>query len=128
MQFRWLFPLLALAACQIETISSHAKPDEVFVLTRFNDMPMAERITLQFPERFRIAGQGPCNRYFAEQPEPLPWFDLGPIGATRRACPALDLEQRYFAALDAVQFAERAGDVVLLTNESGLELVFRLEK
>ena len=117
---------LFLFACQKdETISGLTSPTETWHLTSLNGTVISEPVTLTFPEKGRIAGQAPCNSYFATQTAPLPWFEVGPIGATKRACPSLALEGRYFQALAAANLIERQGDVLLLSGE-GVTLEFRL--
>ncbi len=107
-----------------ETISGYA-PFDRYVLTELEGQAVVGNVTLEFLEEGRVTGQGPCNRYFAEQIAPLPWFELGPIGATKMACPHLDLETRYFSALSRVRFAEALGDILVLSDENGVVLAFQ---
>lgn len=80
---------LALSACRgDETVSGYGAADRVWVLESVDGMPFAARAELEFPEQGKIAGQAPCNRFFADQSAPYPWFKPGPIGATRMACPS----------------------------------------
>ena len=51
-------------------------------------------------------------------------FEIGPIGATRMACPELDAEAAFFAALRRVARAEVAGDVLILSDPGGFRMVF----
>ena len=55
---------------------------------------------------------------------PYPWFDTGPIGSTRRVCPDLEVETIFLQALEAVTLSEVLGDVMILPNTEGLEMVF----
>ncbi|GGA05886.1 META domain-containing protein [Neptunicoccus cionae] len=119
---------LSLSACQKdETISGVSGPDDQWLLVRMNDVPVETPITLTFPETGRLAGQAPCNSYFGEQTAPLPWFETGAVGATRRACPEMELEGRYFKAFSEMSMIERKGDTLLLSNDSGGELEYRLQ-
>ncbi|QFU09605.1 META domain protein [Rhodobacteraceae bacterium THAF1] len=116
--------LLALAACgPDETVSAYAQ-DTSYSLDGINQEPFGARATMTFAEG-RISGQGPCNSYAAPLTVPYPWFDLGPIAATKRACPDLAAETRFFATLAEMQFAEAQGNVLILSNEAGREMVFR---
>lgn len=127
LRFALILPV-ALAACAPdETISGQTGPDEVWRLTRIGEAPVAERITIRFPEQGRATGKAPCNSYSASQTAPLPWIDLGPVAATERACPALDLETRYFELLEQMAFVEVLGDTLLMTAEDGMTLSYRLE-
>lgn len=119
---------LALTGClKDETISGRTAPSDVWVLSLIGEATVTERITIRFPEQGRVTGEAPCNSYFAEQSAPLPWIDLGPIGATRRACPTLELETRYFGLLERMALVETLGDTLLMTADDGMTLTYRLE-
>ena len=94
-------------------------------LTTLNGVPFTASATLDLSTPGKISGDAPCNRYFADQTAPYPWFDAGPIGATRRACPDLAAETAYLTALAAMEFAETLGDTLILSNSDGAELVFQ---
>ncbi len=76
-------------------------------------------------KRDRSPEKGPATTFRASQSAPYPWFAPGPIAATRRACPDLEAESRFFAALSEMTLIEAQGDTVILTNEAGREMVFR---
>lgn len=123
-----MLALLALPTCGgDETISGYADPDAVYALTEIDGTPFAARATIRFSEQGRVAGEAPCNQYSAEQTAPYPWFTLGPIAATRRACPEADAEARFLAALEAMTLAEVQGPVLILSTETGREMVFRVQ-
>lgn len=125
MRLRTALLLLALAACTDETISGYADPDAVYRLTEIDGAPYKANATISFPKAGTARGEAPCNAWFASQSAPYPWLELGPIAATRRACPDLDAEQAYFEALAAVTLAEVQGPVLILSNDAGREMVFR---
>ncbi|MCP5085958.1 MAG: META domain-containing protein [Rhodobacteraceae bacterium] len=119
---------LSLTAClKDETISGQTDPTDVWVLQTLNGAPVSPRITLTFPEQGEIAGDAPCNRYFATQTAPLPWFEAGPIGATDRACPEFPLEAQYFEALAAMTLIEVQSTTLLLRDGASGEMVFDKE-
>lgn len=123
-----IFPaLLALSACADESISGYADPQAVYRLVELSGVSFEARATIGFPEKGRIAGQAPCNSYSGSQTAPYPWFSPGPIAATRRACADLGAEGAYFKALQSARLAEVSGDVLILSNEDGLEMLFRAE-
>lgn len=118
--------LVALNACGgDETIARFADPDTDYALVEMGGTPFDGDVTIAFPDAGQIVGQGPCNRYFADQSDPYPWFNVGPIAATRMACPALDVEAAYFAALDRMTLAEVLGDTLILTGPDDETLVFK---
>ncbi len=127
--FRFAIFLLAfIPACQgDETLSAYGAADKVWVLESVDGAAWSARTTITFPEEGKFAGNAPCNAYFGAQRAPYPWFEAGPIGATRRACPELDQEAKYFKALEAMTLAEVSGDVLVLSNEDGREMVFRAD-
>ncbi len=122
-----IIAMSALTACGVsdETISGYADQTAIYELSALQDDPAPFRASITFPEQGRVAGAGPCNLFAAEQISPYPWFELGPIAATRRACPDLDAEQQYFELLSAMTLAEVNGDVLILSNEAGQEMVFQ---
>lgn len=120
-----LILLSILTAClKDETVSGQTTASDIWVLNTINDIPSGGRITIEFPEEGRIAGQAPCNRYFATQTAPLPWFEVSQIGSTKMACPDLDLETRYFTLLEEMTTAEIKGDTLILKADAGATLVF----
>ncbi len=117
--------LLSLAACgPDETISGYAVDGAVYHLVSLDGAAFTAPATIAFPNEGTVAGQGPCNSYTADQNTYYPWFELGPIASTRRACPELAAETQFFEALAAMSFSEVSGDILLLTGEGGREMTF----
>ena len=86
--------------------------------------PPGASVSLQINgDATRISGQAPCNSYFA--PIIGPGFRVGPIGASRRACAELEVEQRYLTRLATVTSACRSGTVLTLSNSAGPVLTFK---
>ena len=58
--------------------------------------------TIVFKTKDRLAGWGGCNRYFTRFRYEGKGIQIGPIGSTRRVCPAvvMDQEKRFFKALE----------------------------
>ena len=115
------------AACADETLTGYANPEAVYVLEEIDGATFAARATIQFNEPGRIAGEAPCNRYSGAQDAPYPWFKPGPLAVTKRACPDLAAEGAFLEALSAMRLAEVSGPVLILSTESGREMVFRAE-
>lgn len=107
--------------------------DETTVVTDFSKMDwrlvsvdevrLGAEVTLNLGEPARVTGQGPCNRYFADLAQDGSAFKLGPIRATRMACPDLGKEAAYFIALQAVDTIEKTAGFLRLTG-GGHELIF----
>lgn len=115
---------LLLSACKDETISGYADAGAVWSLVELDGTAFPASATLSFPEKGRIAGQAPCNTYSGTQTAPYPWFETGPILSTKRACPDLNAETAFFAALSVMSIAEVSGGTLILSNEAGREMVF----
>jgi len=117
--------VFALTGCaNDETLSSFTAPEAEYALVSLDGVAFAETATISFPNPGEVAGQAPCNRYFASQTLPYPWFGLEGIGATRMACPSLEAEAAFFDALENMTLAEVAGDTLLLSNPSGRQMEF----
>ena len=120
-----LILLSILTACfKDETVSGQTQGTDVWILDKMNGIPIATLVTIEFPKEGEIIGQAPCNRYFGEQNAPLPWFEIKGMGATKMACPNLDLEVRYFNLLQKMTTAEVAQDMLILRSDTGNLLVF----
>lgn len=112
--------------CADETISGYADRDGIYRLVELDGTAFESRATISFPEKGRIVGSGPCNAYSAAQTAPYPWIEIGPVVATRRACPDLEAEQRFFSALSASSLAEVTGSVLILSGD--VEMVFEKDR
>ena len=122
-----LMLVLAIPACSDETVSGYADPDAVYRLTEIDGVAFPANATIRFPKRGAVRGEAPCNAWSAAQSAPYPWLDLGPIVATRRACPDLEAEATFFKALETMSLAEVQGPVLILSNDEVREMVFRAE-
>lgn len=124
--FTMALVVASLAACRAdETVRAYGGADRVWTLKLLNGANFPARATLTFPKAGEIAGEGPCNRYFGAMKVPYPWFEAGPIGSTRMACPEMAAETAFLAALEAATLSEVAGDTLMLSNTDGLEMVFK---
>jgi len=117
---------LPLMACyDDETITAYGGADKVWVLTELDSKGYAARATLTFPEQGKIAGVAPCNTYSGSLSVPYPWFEATQVLSTRMACADLDAETAFFTALSEMTLSEVLGDVLLLSNENGRQMVFK---
>lgn len=124
-----ILPVVLIAlipACERdETVAAYGAADRTWALVELFGTPFDARATLRFPETGKIAGRGPCNSYDADMSVPYPWFQAGPIRATKRACPDLAAEQAFFEALTDMTLSEVLGDVLILRDDAGREMVFK---
>lgn len=123
-----LLPLLVAtlaASCdRDETLTAYGAADRIWTLQSLDGAPFGARATLIFPAEGRLAGMAPCNSFRGSQTAPYPWFAAGPLLTTRRACPELGAEQEFLRALEEMSLAEISGDVLVLSNDRGREMVF----
>jgi heat shock protein HslJ len=120
--------LIGLAACQAdETLTGYGAADKTWVLNTIDGAAFTARATISFPAEGSVTGQAPCNSFAAEQTAPYPWFSLSAARATRMACAELDQEQAFFTALSSMTLVEISGDVLILSNDVGGEMVFNAE-
>ena len=108
-----------------ETISGYADRDVIYALEEMFGEPVTWSAEIQFPEKGKVVGAGPCNRFFAKQGVPMPWVEIRQIAATKRACSDLAAEHQYFQALQNMSLAEIAGPFLILSDDDGQELVFQ---
>jgi len=80
---------------------------------------------MTFPETGKIAGLAPCNRYSGTMEAPYPWFEAGQVVSTRMACPDMQAEAAYLAALASMTQSEVSGNILILRDDAGHEMVFK---
>ncbi len=120
-----LFVILTLTVWQPdETIRRYGGGDRIWELTELQGMPFGLSATITFPSRNVVAGEGPCNTFHSRNSTPYPWFELGPIAATRRACPDLADEARFFEALGRARIAVIEDDTLTISTEEQTLMVF----
>lgn len=117
--------LLASACNGDETLSAYGAAGKEWQLQSIDGTAFDAAAHLTFPEAGKIAGRGPCNRFQGSQSAPYPWFEPGPLAVTRMACPELEAEDAFLKALQEMTLAEVTGDVLILSNEAGREMLFR---
>lgn len=121
------FPILLASYLADETITAYGGADVIWTLTEMDRAPFTARATLVFEDGGAVYGQAPCNRFRATQSVPYPWIEIGPIMATKMACPDLEAEDAYLTALQEMTLAEVSGPVLILSNDEGREMVFRAD-
>jgi heat shock protein HslJ len=121
-----LFPLtaaLVLAACVTPAMSDDKIEGVDWHLVGIEGQAVNWKTTLKV-EGDRFGGKAPCNSWFAKNTSTLPTIGLGPIGATRMACPELKAESAFFDALQAMQRAELDQGHLYLIGAEGRILEF----
>ena len=122
-----LASFLSFLGCTDETVSGYADPAATYRLVEIDGESFEPRATITFPEEGRISGEAPCNSWSANQSVPYPWFEVGPIAATKRACDDLQAERLFFATLSEMTLVEVQGPVLILSDDDGREMVFEVK-
>lgn len=117
---RLILAVFALTAC---TGAGLADQPAEWVLSSVDGVAPEYTATLDLSEPGRLAGQAPCNRYFAALTREGDSFQPGQIGATRMACLQIKGEAEYLALLSAVTTAVEQDGVLILTG-AGHEMRF----
>nr|WP_217434112.1 META domain-containing protein [Leisingera sp. ANG59] len=117
--------LLPSACAGDETLSAYGAAGTEWQLRSIDGAAIPAAATLTFPEPGTIAGSGPCNSFQGSQGAPYPWFEAGPLAVTRMACPQLEAEGAFLKALQEMTLAEVSGDVLILSNSAGREMLFK---
>lgn len=107
-----------------ETLAGYAPKDSLWQLIEVEGKPATAPTTLAFTKKEMLTGQAPCNQYHAKITAPMPWFEVKGVSATKRACPELSEEQRYFDLLSRSKFAEIGDRFLILSSEQETLLVF----
>jgi len=122
-----LIALLAGCAAD-ETVSGFLDPQATYVLSSVSGTPFPARATITFPGAGKVLGEAPCNRWSGAQTLDYPLVKIGPILSTKRSCEQQANETAFFTALEAMKRVEATGNVVILSDGAGAEMVFRAQK
>lgn len=120
-----LIGLVMLTACvSDETLSGYGASQTLWVLAAPNGNPELAEAILQFPAAGQLVGRTPCTSFSARQTAPYPWFELADFKADEKECPT---ETGFFTALKSVTFSEVLDTTLILSNDGGLEMVFKAD-
>lgn len=117
--------LSVLGYCKDETVTGYGGVEKVWHLESLDGAAFPARATLVFPAEGELRGEAPCNSYSGQQTVPYPWFAAEDVVTTKRACPELAEEALYLTALAEITLVEVLGNVMILSNDAGREMVFR---
>ncbi|PCH66451.1 MAG: META domain-containing protein [Rhodobacteraceae bacterium] len=118
--------LTALSGCwNDESVGAYGAANRIWVLSELDGAPFVQRATLTFPDSGTIAGKAPCNSYSGAMTAPYPWFEAKNLAVTRMACPDLAAESQFLSALSDMNLSEVAGNILILSTDSGREMVFK---
>lgn len=135
----FLFFMLFLAGLllvNLRNVQNNAEPGSVSLAdlvqvawrpTHLGEMPLPDdtRMRLQFGADGQLSGNGGCNRFTGGFQLNGQKLTIGPVAATRMACPEpiQSFEFSYFEALQAVQIVNLKDDRLVLRDADGQQLV-----
>ncbi len=122
----------ALAACAMMTTEPEPQvpegnwllPGTTWKLVELDGAPYAARATATLNSDGTISGQAPCNSFSATYSGHWPDISFNNTASTKMACPDLDQETAFFAAMRKVNHAEMLTDSMLLTGPDNTSLRF----
>ncbi|HEY1945443.1 MAG TPA: META domain-containing protein [Bryobacteraceae bacterium] len=127
-----------LAVSSIREVKAKPAPATAFSLANsewlLKDLGGSEvldnvQATLAFQETGKVSGNGSCNRFFGSAKINGNAIELGPLGATRMACPEaiMNQEAKYMGALQAADRFEWKAPYLLL-HSKGFEKPLRFTR
>ncbi|MEP1961866.1 META domain-containing protein [Tateyamaria sp.] len=117
--------LAIVSGCQQdETVAAYGPVDVTWQLSSLNGAPFNARANITFTEGGNFSGQAPCNSFSSASSLPYPWFEAGPILASKAACPELAEETAFFKALSSMSRAIFDNGQLAMANDEGGEMVF----
>lgn len=122
---------LALFGVSCNSSKNMAKLDGVkWELKSLNDREVKltdnnSEVYLQFNEaEKKVSGRGGCNRFFGNYEMDGDKLKFSPLGATRMACPDLQLETEFFKALETVDTYSIKDGLLSLKSKNKVVAVF----
>ncbi len=114
-----------LSACASdETLFAKGAGTREWALESINGKTVTAEASLTFGPRGDVMGRAPCNSFSAKQTAPYPWFEIKDLSVTKRHCDLALEETEFFEAFAAMNVSEVSGDLMILSNEVGQEMVF----
>lgn len=118
-------PALLAPWLKDETVSGYALRGAAYVLEEVDAAPAPWEATLIFPRKGRIRGETACGRFRARQTVPYPWLSVEAVQPARDcAADARAAEAAFLVRLTSMTLAEASGRVLILSNDTGGEMVF----
>ncbi|MEM9888858.1 MAG: META domain-containing protein [Bacteroidota bacterium] len=118
----FIFSLSALWACKTKQLEQISLDGTEWQLKSMDDKAMESVVTLRFKED-EITGKSFCNQYFSSYKTDAKKLTISAVGATKRACPELDLERTYFEWLASAGAYAMNNKELMIDCEKG-KLVF----
>lgn len=107
-------------SCSTSKLQTASLDNTSWQLESMMDKGVKENVTLSFKQG-QISGKSFCNNYFSDCTIQSKMLKVEGVGATKRACGALEQERIYFDLLKAVQsYKMKDGKLYLKTDQGDL--------
>ncbi|MEL7098106.1 MAG: META domain-containing protein [Pseudomonadota bacterium] len=93
-------------------------------LRSLDGKPFTARAVMQIGPDGSLSGRAPCNAFSGKVAAGSGAFAVGPLRATRMACPDLRAESQFFKALGQMKTMRQRPDQLVLTGPGGRKMVF----
>ena len=127
----WLFVhflLYGTSGFLDETLAAYADGELRYQLVEMDGAEIPGQISLVFPDMWRVEARTPCHRYSFKILVPYPWFELSKGKSEAYSCIQLPLEDAFVQNLRSMNLSEVHGDILILSNDAGAEMEFRVER
>lgn len=119
---------LALVACpKGEDCAGPPEQSGPWHLHSIDGAVFQEVAQVEFGPDDQIKGQAPCNAFTALLDAGLPEFVIGEMIVTDSICDEIEAESRFLSALQDMDRMRMQGEDLVLSNDAGREMVFRLQ-
>ena len=120
-----IFGIFMIPACShfgSSSVDTSTLQGSEWVLEDLAGRAVEDRVqsTIVFKTKDRLVGWGGCNRYFTRFRSDGHSIQIGPIGSTRRVCPAvvMDQEKHFFKALEKASRISMQEPYLLIYSEN----------
>lgn len=125
MKFFVLVLLICFVVCQVdEILIGYGVVDKIWVLCSIDGVIYLVSVILMFFVEGLVSGKVFCNSFLVEQILFYLWFLFVGLCVICVVCVDFDQEQIFFIVLGGMIFVEIVGDVLILFNDKGGEMVF----
>lgn len=109
---------VALTACATATVAELAGSEWRPTQIGSTSVSSQSKLFVQFKSDRKLTGYGGCNRFFGQYAISGNEIKIGPVGATRMACPkpVMDLEMALFAVLETAKMFRRNENILVLLD------------
>ncbi|MEN0051061.1 MAG: META domain-containing protein [Bacteroidota bacterium] len=121
-----IFSLLTLLNCKTSQLKPINLDGTTWQLKNMIKESVAQSVSLSF-KGDKIEGESFCNQYFSNYEAGDGKISIEAVGATKRSCPLMNMEQQFFELLTTVNTYRMKDGELYLQSEQG-NLIFEPSK